>query len=66
MSSINGNQTAKTPTSFTIGQHTDVKLTGEMNSRQIDREQDITVAKIVVGGVLCIGFLGVLCFLGRD
>lgn len=64
MSSNNGNQFGKSSAIFTIGQHTETKLTGEMSPKQIDREQDITVAKIVVGGVLGICTLGVIFLLG--
>lgn len=66
MSSISnyGNQFGKSSAIFTIGQHTETKLTGEMSPKQIDREQDITVAKIVVGGVLGICTLGVIYLLG--
>ena len=65
MNSSNGNQFGKSPANFTIGQHTEIKLTGEMSPKQIDREQKISIAKLAVNGFLGICTLGVICFLYR-
>ena len=64
MSSNNGNQFGKSSANFTIGQHTETKLTGEMSPKQIDREQDITVMKLGASCVLGLCFLGVIYLLG--
>lgn len=64
MSSINGNQFGKSLVNFTIGQHTETKLTGEMSPEQIDREQKISIMKLGASCALGFCFLGVIYLLG--